>query len=475
MSVPPPSSGIRKPSAAADSEDTAHSNSDAPLTMGRGEGQSRADGGGPEPRTAAADPGQSDSAAHALLAPASILHRHALESIFAFLELSELAAALRVSRDWLAAVGLMRRLQLEVRRPAAAALVEMTRSLMGRHVSSLWAVRLDTDALAVLADRMAHLRCLHYVLQLPLSGRPLIFPANLRRLQIHMAGPAGAADISAALGAIGRLSLLEELTVWPLGHTAQLSFAPLAGLPRLRSLSVWPPKDAREFSDAQVDELRALPRLQQLNVHPTLPLLRRLLRQPHNLQWQNISLPDLLNDEAAALLPQLPTLTVIERSTSCSRFDWLARLPNLRDVRLSFEWPKDAAARADSLVAGLRCCTKIEILELSDCADLTADRLANLLPRLPQLRELRLHCLRVDSLSFLAQPPLTSQLRRLELWHCLWLPPGELRHVHSLRGLTKLELVHSFTAPLDSAELALLEPPSAVMPRLDHFRYSAAN
>jgi len=133
----------------------------------------------------------------------------------------------------------------------------------------------------------------------------------------------------------------------------------------------------------------------------------------------------------------------------------------------------DPAGRADSLVAGLQCCTNIEILSLTNCADLTAAQLADLLPRLPRLRELSLHRLSIDSLSFLAQPPLTSQLVQLWIFGCSQLPLAELRRVQSLRGLRKLRVGRSFTEPLDDQTQSLYRPPSAVMPLLEEFLYWA--
>ena len=182
-----------------------------------------------------------------------------------------------------------------------------------------------------------------------------------------------------------------------------------------------------------MDELRALSRVRSLITPMTTLLLQRLLRPLHNLRWQEISLPIPLDDEFAALLPQLPSLTkIVDGWTTCSRFDWLCGLPNLTDVDLVFE-VQAAAGRAESLVAGLQSCTNIESISLGN--HLTAAHLAELLPRLPRLRALSLHCLDIDSLAFLAQPPMISQLISLCLDHCQQLPLPELRHVHALRAL----------------------------------------
>ena len=469
MSAPPPSRSDRDPPAAAHTwtQVTAH-DSDAPRE--HGVGQSRADGDGPEPSTTTvdcSDPQQSDPAV------AAVLHRHALESVFAFLGLRELAAALRVARDWLSAAKSMRRLDLRVEWLTAAALGQIAYSPMGRHISRLKCGDLDADALAVFAARMAHLRELNFYFEPSEAGQPISFPASLRLLNINIL-TVDAVEINAAIAAICRLPLLEELKLRLDRMGPTVSFAPLAALPLLRGLVVTSDYRYDKISDAQIDELRQMPRLREVDVPINWAQLRRLLRQPHNLQWQQISLPtgSVLDDETAALLLQLPSLTAISGTACCDDFDWLRGLPNLTDVTLHGEWPWGADLVA-SLVAALQCCTDIEKLRFDWCYDLTAAHLAELLPRLPKLRELRLDRSSVDSLAFLAQPPITSRLSLLRLCCCGALPPAELRHVHGLRGLTHLTLSESFTAPLDSADLAQLTPPTILLPRLEKFEYQA--
>lgn len=108
---------------------------------------------------------------------------------------------------------------------------------------------------------------------------------------------------------------------------------------------------------------------------------------------------------------------------------------------------------------------------LDDCADLNTAHLAELLPRLPRLRGLLLGHLGIDSLAFLAQLPMTSQLRRLEVNCCKRLVPFEVRHIISLRALEQLTLTYSFTAPLFDDERAPLKPRSILLPLLAEFDY----
>ena len=80
----------------------------------------------------------------------------------------------------------------------------------------------------------------------------------------------------------------------------------------------------------------------------------------------------------------------------------------------------------------------------------------------------------IDSLCFLSQAPLTSQLTALRLLCCRQLPLSELRHVHSLFGLRELDIFRSFDEPMDPhcAALAALRPPSAALPLLRSFTYT---
>ena len=312
-----------------------------------------------------------------------MLYRHELESVFAFLGQTELVTALQMSRDWLAAVNSMASLRLEIGQPAAPMRL-VAASTMGRHLAVLGAGHRalpSFEALSFIARLMPHLRGLFCVINPPPVSQPLSFPAALRKLEINQRGPVSAAQLTVTLTAVGRLSQLESFTIMlPARPDPRLSFAPLAALPQLRSLDVsWP--EGGSLSDTQLDELRTMPWLQQLSLPVmTTDPLRRLLRQPHDLQWLSIWLPDELDDETAALLPQLPSLTRINAMVGCERFDWLRGLPNLTEVDLAFSEAAGAGGRAESLTAGLQSCKQIEILRLRYCADLTAAHLAELLP-----------------------------------------------------------------------------------------------
>jgi hypothetical protein len=129
-----------------------------------------------------------------------------------------------------------------------------------------------------------------------------------------------------------------------------------------------------------------------------------------------------------------------------------------------------AAGRIESLMAGLQCCSQIELLALFS-KELTVAHLNQLLPRLPRLRSLNLGRCRITTLSFLSQQPTAGQLSCLSLFMCTRLPLAELRHVHALRALDTLRLFKSFDESMDALSQSLYTPPSALMPQLEEFFY----
>jgi hypothetical protein len=413
--------------------------------------------------------------------PVARLYRHALESILAFSDAKTLMAALRVSKEWLAAVGSMRALALRVE-CITAPVESVTAPVMARHVADLRLCaeeRTAADGLGCFARLMPHLRRLEcWVPEGPL-GAALRFPAGLRELSLRAIGSqTSAAHINAAIDAASWLVRLELLSFQCERMDSLISFAPLAALPLLRHVAVVAHCDrVAGLTDEQADELRALPRLQSLDVNPiSTALLRRLLAQPHELQWQHLPLPWPLTDDDAALLPQLPSLTALSFSAeSLSSFDFLHRLPNLASISCFCKFRPDSARAAlpDPLVAALSRCANVTQLRVEDCLELTAAELADLLPHLPRLQSLSLTDIGIDSLDFLAQPPMTGQLSSLTLSYCTRLPLAELRHLHELHGLRELSIDDSFNERVDPdcEALEALRPPSAALPLLRSFTF----
>lgn len=405
--------------------------------------------------------------------PVTRLYRHALESIFRFVTKDDMVSVLRVSHCWLAAVKSMANMMLQMHPPNAPLWVVAT-STLGRHTTILGSagnrLKLTSDTLFILTRHMSHLRGLSCELSLPPSQAMLTFPSALRELSITIPSTVDAEDVNVALTSVGCHQSFESFDVRLHVVDPQISFASLTTLPRLRCLRISWCLD--QFSNAQVDELRLMTQLDNMVLTSiNADRLRLLLRQPHNLQWQQIQLRS-VDDESAALLPQLPSLTKLDHWFSCTNFDWLQRLPNLTDLDIGFRGPT-VAGRIESLVAALPACTAITNLALREALDLTSDHLKQMLPRLLQLKKLWLFDLRITSLAFLAQEPMKSQLMLLDLDGCKDVPLTELRHVHSLHKLQKLFLIQSFTTTMDAHCQSFYTPPSIVLPQLKSFIFTA--
>lgn len=408
--------------------------------------------------------------------PVSRLYRHALESIFAFLNQGEVVAALQVSHKWLDAVQSMGILKLEVT-ASSAPLWVIAASTLGRHITTLGteanSVKLSSESFFILARHLKHLTKLACELYLPLGRGMLSVHTSVRELNIKFMTSADIIDISAALKSVSQMSQLLSLTLHLPTLRSQHSFASLAELSSLCNLNIHINCPVVKYSHAQVDELRALSWLTRFNVSGmTTSLLLRLLRQPHQLQWQDISLPKILKDESLTLLSRLSSLTEIDTVVSCGRFNWLQSLSNLMIIDIQFFGPF-VDGRTESLVTGLQWCTAVKVLALRHVTGLTDIHFMELLQRLPRLHSLNLFNLDIQSLSFLTQQPMTHQLTILQLSECTQLPLTELLKVHSLSRLEKLDLDQSFNVLMDANEQAIYTPPSLVLPQLMLFRYAA--
>lgn len=406
----------------------------------------------------------------------SRLYRHALESVFAFLGWGEIAITLRVSRSWLTTVKSMPGLQLLVEvNPPTIPICVIATSVVSRHISALGTVnkrlKLTVDTCFILTRHMPHLFELTCELSLPLGHELVTFPTKLRNLDLGFSATTSTVDINTMLRAIGCLTHLQHFHIRMNCLDHQISFDSLSQLPELQYLEItW--SSANDFSDRQVDELRALSRLHTvIMAGETTNLLPRLLRQSHQLQWQTIAIP-IVNDETVELLSHLPMLTKLMCKTSCLRFDWLSQLPNLICFSICFYQDTTMEGCMESLITGLHHCTQIEELELF-CCDITSVQLAELLPGLPALTRLHLGSLDLTSLSFLAQVPMMRQLTTLILSRCKLLPLIEMKYVHRLRSLKKLYLRSSFASQMDAHGQFFYTPPSVVLPHLNEFEYTA--
>jgi hypothetical protein len=116
------------------------------------------------------------------------LYRHALESIFSFCSLSDLAPLLGVSKNWSTALNSMRPLDAEIDAnlpDASFELLYTSESPLIRHVSCLtWhASSLTVQRLADLSARLTNLRSLEC--SFAADGPAVVFPPRSRILALH--------------------------------------------------------------------------------------------------------------------------------------------------------------------------------------------------------------------------------------------------------------------------------------------------
>ena len=392
------------------------------------------------------------------------LYRDVLESAFQFCEVNDLAALMKVNRQWCAAVVSMP----SIRQPSRVRefnLDGLLRSRIARHVSAVPCIATSRLViLRLLSERMPWLE--EFTGELPVftaaaSFRPL--PPLLGRFQkmrrlsivIPPHGSAASAidwtaEVNRLLVVIGTLTKLESLSI--LMSSLPVSFAPLAALPHLRSF-VFDWHSVGVMSDAQCAELRALPAVEHLWV--PFKIFPRLLLQPETepplaLNWQSIHADDdsiAVNDALALQLGTLSHLTALRVELQTSDCSFLLNMPMLRTlslVRPNATISVDTSALLTSLVPCV-CITNLSLQRL----DFAAEHLCTLLARLPLLSSLRLQdMLLLTSLRCFATDALAASLLHLLLTNCPKAPLDEIHHLSGLRSLQSLTLRLHPTAPL---------------------------
>jgi hypothetical protein len=435
--------------------------------------------------------------------------------VFGFLNLRELHAALSVSKSWLATVCSMRSLGASISPNASREVVgvsgfssggahrnpaltfeAMSVSPLARHVTVLGTrdsgVEVSSVWLTLASQRLRGLHTLHLAaLPTLTAGGPasVTLPPSLTNLSLSlfqgMGGyvmgvaapiPSLTLEINSFLEAVGRLPLLRSFTLH-LSYVAAVAVSEglrFSGLHAAKSLEHFSLNLRDSWTEDQINDLRELWWLGTLRLeYPTPALLERLLRQPHKLQWKELTDFDSYTmnfNECArmSLLPSLESFAAYLRGAE--DFDFLQRLPNLTRIRLNVA---GCFLPGDDLVAALRTCSRVTELQLSFCK-LDSQRMCTLLPGLPLLQRFTLEGERsLESLRCFAAGPICSTLTHLTLIDCKHakMQPSELDHFHALRGLTHLHVLMPFTSPPSALQLQQLTPPSVVLPKLVEFKY----
>jgi len=438
-----------------------------------------------EPRTADNASGAVASGS-AFPPPVARLHRHALESVFSSLTLRELHGVLSVSRDWQAAVMLMRPITARAFCPAVPALLV---SRLRRHLfhleipyiqfrgTNLWN-GVSAPQLIALTEQMPLLRSLKCDLLVPYTGDVLAFPAGLESVSLYFRPSEQNESQMVALGnavlaALLPLTQLREVCLS--GINSNLSLAPLQRMPALRELELGWNVD-RGMSDAQAADLRQVRQLERLWFedlsHDAWPL-QRLLAESPSFSLRFLHGGDgcwlYLREEAAVLLPRLPLLSELLISFDDPRsLCHLAQLPDLR--KLALRLPA-VSQDARLMSCHLRACSGLQSLQLTRVHagffQLTSAQLAHAVAGMPQLQTLHLSGVDLGSLAFLAHGTLPHTLTELSI-RCIvpQLLAADFVHVHGLKQLQSLSLEDVLAAPLSATALAQLTPPTALLPML---------
>lgn len=349
-----------------------------------------------------------------------MLHRHCIESIFKFLSLSELHQVLQVRKEWHLAVCSMGRIKGSFNRKNKCA--PHSTSPLLRHVTE---VEVHLTEYIPLLQLLPNLTTLNLSLSSHLYHDSNVrdafrFPPLLTALTLR-----GVSVIGKHINSLlGLASLLTELKVFRLLPThwtiASIDFKLLYPARKLTHFIMeFPPETTA--TDQQVEDLRGLPHQEILPCnHIDQQLALRLLKPPHQLKYKSLG-DDRLSIDAGEYSPQwheairnLPTLTKFkvefDRSAAVVRsvanpLLCLQLLIELEHLEL-WDMHGHSSAETDGLNATelsntLRQMHKLKCLQLHGCK-LTSQHMAELLPQLPNLTDLKLFRCRnvnIDSLT----------------------------------------------------------------------------
>jgi hypothetical protein len=368
---------------------------------------------------------------------------------------------------------------------SSVVLAAVCHSRLSRHVSILLVndPRLSADHLRLVASRMPHLRQLDCRLALPPRSEALLLPPNLTKLNLTTDETASTEQVNQLLRVASQLPLLREFAVWlKFDLDPRISFAPFHSTPLLTKLKVHSYHETA-FSNAQIDEFRAMPHLEIMNLDvigasTQEAALRRLLRTPHSLQWKSLGQDFELDTKQTALLPLLPSLTHVGGYLTAADPAFLLQLPNMMELKLYLPVLRHIGRgpTTENLLTALRGCSKLTSLFLASC-NFNSQHMCALLPCLPALTKLTLFEMRqLESLRCFSRGPVTCTLTELTLFNCRHpeLLSTELEHVHALTELRSLTIEGSLAEPLDAAiRQQYSRPDSLLLPKLTKFSYRA--
>ena len=421
------------------------------------------------------------------------IYRHALESIFAMLQLCDLSHVLAVSCSWSAAVRSMAPISAAILGeecrlgpqrgafrplPPFAGLVAspLLRHLAAAQIDdfSFWSPP-ESASLDLLAQHAPNLTSLGCKLSLALA-EPLSLPAKLQTLNLKLGREYTATSINGILTTLAALPLLSRihLGLAALSGKSSVDLSLLAACPSLSDLTLaafdrCPPC----LTHTQADYIRSsLGHLRRLYIgrmefdvigQMQAKVLARLLQPPVTAQWRDLGrVPG--DAHTGELLVRLPTLTKLELALveDTSRLDYLSQLPHLVTLDLDcykFGVPSRSAwyIPADALLASLVQCNALTDLSLH--CRFNSAHFSALFAELPLKKlTIRRGGAELQTLRCFAEGPITHSLEELVL-RDFALAPAELAHLYTLRRLRALHLDMGYSSRLPDATIDSLSPP----------------
>jgi hypothetical protein len=205
------------------------------------------------------------------------------------------------------------------------------------------------------------------------------------------------------------LAGLPQLTCLYVSATQRdwISLAPLKSCTTLKKLFIDSTYCMRDMEDEHVADIRTLGWLHTMHIeqlHNNTNNMRRVLAQPHTLEWKQIGF---ICDDLVPLLPLLPSLTTLRTYSQNLTRECVAALPNLTYLNLL------GTRNLDDILGGCHSLARLDIHGA-------------------------LH------LGWAQQPAIRTSLQKLVLYtsSAPRMPSDELGHLIHLHGLRELSLYH---------------------------------
>lgn len=413
------------------------------------------------------------------------LHRHALESVFAFASLDDLAHVSLVSRNWLAAVVSMRATAAAGWYSCFGARSGVFASPLARHLHSLLPLSRGDSligveqilSLNVHAPSLASFTCelvdgFQSAHKQRMLSRPLL--PQLTELTLRLNADVSAADCASVVEVVASLPQLATLRL-TLANLQWLDadFSPFRRTLSLRSL-ILGVSDLRRpiLWTEQLSDLRSLSQLETLEWPVSdSDEFWRMFAEGHQLRLQSLSItqrmcPRGVDDQGAALLLHMPSLTQLQFSAGAlSSLSFLSSLPHLATVSLTFNSLDLGQAPSLKGLVPLAAIHQLFLKNATGIGGADVDILAyftQLLECAPQLRSLMLINFTLASL-----PPLPRSLVELSLYQCDVPFASAAKSVWPLQQLESLSL--ALNTALTADERASMTVPCARLPNLREF------